>query len=450
MISDLAKRCTVLVAVVLSVTGTRDASAKAGDHIRAGDAEIVPAIELYTVYRTNLYLSEGESTDAEGNTTGAPTESGTSFRVHPSLDITAKGNDAIFRFSTDYNAATYFEKAHRNLNRYKDVEVGAHLNAFHQSPVGLKLRERFHITGRETEATYATTAYINHLMNDSGARISVHPGSALEVDVGGNFTYDKYDVSPNTSAEGSPGLNNRLGYGPGVDLKWNFFPKTAIVASYSMAWFDWDQNLLNAEGDGISREDVGNRLGVPDGNLWRATMGLRGRLTEKVILGLIAGYGQMNYDESSVISQGGGTEIRPDQGFAQDLKSFKDGLLVVFELSYKPIENQTITLGYRKSFQDVYFTNYLAFHNAFLRYEGMFSDRFWANTQLGYRYETYTGEVFRKDHVLSADLDLVFRATAFLDVGAGVGWRQRGSADGSHPEIEYDDVAVRGGITLTY
>jgi hypothetical protein len=447
---DLATRLTVCAALVVSVLGPRDAYAGAGDHIRAGDAEIVPSLELFTVYRTNVYLAEGATTDVEGNPVGAGAQSGTSLRVHPAVSLAAKGNDAIFNFGVDYNAVTYFEKIHKNLNRYKDVEVGMNLNAFHQSPVGIKLNDRFHITGRETEATYATTAYINHLMNDAGGRISIHPGSALEVDLGGNFTYDKYDVSANTTVEGNPALNSRLGYGPGVDVKWNFFPKTAIVASYSMAWFDWDQNLLNAEGDGISTEDVGARLGVPDGNLWRATLGLRGRFTDKLILGLIGGYGRMNYDESSVIAEGGGEEVGGDEGFAEDLISPQDGFLAVAELGYHPIESQTITLGYRKAFQDVYFTNYVTFHNAFLRYEGLFAERFGTTLEAGYRYETYKGEVAREDHMVHTSFDFVVHATAFLDVGTGVTWRQRGSADGAHPEIEYDDIAIRGGVTLTY
>lgn len=436
--------------LALTMFGIGDAAAKAGDHIHAGDAEIVPALELFSLYRSNVYLSEGQSTDDAGNQVGFAPESGTSLRVHPSLEIVAKGSQAIFNFGVDYNAGMYLEKAHQNLNRTKDVELGAGLDAFHESPVGLKLNERFHIVGQETEAVDVSDAYINHLMNDAGGRISLHPGSALEIDAGGNFTYDKYDVPEELDVDGTPGLNSRMGYGPGLDIKWNFFPKTAIVASYSMAWFDWEQNLLSAEGDGVSSEDVGDRLGVPDGSLWRGTLGIRGRFTEKIVIGLIGGYGQMNYDEASVRAEGGGGEVGSKEGFDQDLNSAQDGILAVVEFGYKPIESQTFTLGYRKAFQDVYFTNYVSFHTAFFRYEGLFAERFGANVNVGYRYESYTGEVERKDHVLNTSLDFVIRATPWLDVGTGVGWRQRGSADGLHPEVEYDDFLVRAGVTFTY
>jgi hypothetical protein len=443
---------TAVCLLAFMVGGSGVSWAKGGDHIRSGNAEIIPSIELKTVHRSNVYLSEGEGTSVDGDTTGVAEQSGTSLRLHPGLVIGIKGADSALNFNVDYNAIKYIEEEHKNLDRYKDVELGLGIHALDSAPVGFKLQERFHITGRETEATYATSAYINHIMNSSSARISIHPGSSLQVDVGGNVTYDKYDVSPNTSAEGSPALNSRLGYGPAVDLKWKFFPKTAIIATYKMTWFDWENNLLDARGDGISPEDVGTELGVPDGTEWRTTLGIRGRFTEKLVLGLVAGYGQMDYDSSSV-SGAGSDESETNasvQGYDQDLKGFPEGFMAIVELGYHPVDSQAFSIGYRKSFQDVYFSNFVDFHNAFARYEGMFADKFGVKGRFGYRYEQYRGEVSRDDHSLGAGLNLSYRATPWMDIGSGVGWRQRGSADGNHSEIEYDDISINAGLTLTY
>ena len=68
----------------------------------------------------------------------------------------------------------------------------------------------------------------------------------------------------------------------------------------------------------------------------------------------------------------------------------------------------------------------------------------------GYRYEQYLGEVNRDDHLINAGLDLSYRATKFLDIGGNVKWVQRGSADGLHADVEYDDVTVGIGLTATY
>jgi len=438
-----------LFGLVLTNVGGSRAWAGPGDHIRAGNAEIVPSLELRTVRRSNVYLTEGTSTDADGATVGTEEQSGTALRIHPSLTIGIDGDDTTLDFSVDYNAVKYLEEVHTNLDRYKDVELGLGFRTLNNAPVGLKLNERFNISGREMEAEYATDAYINHIMNHTSGRISLRPGSSLEVDVGAHYAYDKYDVSAGSGREGSPGLNSRVGYGPVADLKWRFFPKTAIVGSFSQTSFTWENNLVDTRGDGLTETDFGDSLGIPNGSEWRTTLGLRGRFTEKLVLGLIGGYGQMDYDESSVTGQaveGSASE----QGYDRDLKGFPEGVIAIVELGYHPAERQSVTMGYRKAFQDVYFTNFVDFHNVFLRYEGMFADRVGAKVNLGYRFEQYLGEVSRDDHLVNIKTDLAYRATKFLDVTAGVGWKQRGSADGDHPDIEYDDTVISLGLTATY
>lgn len=152
-------------------TGWGVAVAAAGDHIRAGNAEIVPSVEFRVVRRSNVYLTEGSSTDADGNAVGIDPQSGTAVRMHPSLTIGIDGEDTTLDLNVDYNAVKYFEEVHSNLDRFKDVELGLGFRTLNNAPVGIKLNERFHITGRETEAAYASDAYINHVMNHTGGRI---------------------------------------------------------------------------------------------------------------------------------------------------------------------------------------------------------------------------------------------------------------------------------------
>ncbi|HRE03842.1 MAG TPA: hypothetical protein PLV68_21275, partial [Ilumatobacteraceae bacterium] len=55
-----------------------------------------------------------------------------------------------------------------------------------------------------------------------------------------------------TSGLTGPGLNSRFGYGPAVDARWRFFPKTAVVLDFRHEWFRWQDNVVDAQGDGIS------------------------------------------------------------------------------------------------------------------------------------------------------------------------------------------------------
>ena len=198
-------RACVCLAAALSFC-PQSALALEPDHIRAGQAEIVPTIEMRAVRRSNVYLTEGERVDADGDTVGVAPQSGTAIILHPSLVFGIDGDDTTVQFNIDMNAAQYLEEEHQNLNRYDDVELGLDFRTLNRAPVGFKVNERFHRTGRETEASYAKSAYITLVMNNTGGRVSFRPGSSLSVDLGGDFSYDKYDVSAETTGDGSPNL----------------------------------------------------------------------------------------------------------------------------------------------------------------------------------------------------------------------------------------------------
>ena len=62
------------------------------------------------------------------------------------------------------------------------------------------------------------------------------------------------------------------------------FPKTAVVSSYRMSMFDWTNNSIANTGDDLGgAEDIGEILVIPDGTLWKADVGLRGRMTRKLV-----------------------------------------------------------------------------------------------------------------------------------------------------------------------
>ncbi len=420
------------------------AAAEPGDHIGTETVQLVPSVQLLGHHRTNVYLQEGTIGGGEAATPG------TALTLHPALTLKADGSDVLFELGAGYTAKKYLQADVTNLDRFKDFDIKTNLVLLRNAVVGLKVQDQFHLNGFESEADKADDPYVQILRNNGSGQLTVRPGPSLELDLGGNFSYTDYDTV-RTSSD-----NTRVGYGPAADVKWKFLPKTALVGKWEMEWFNWDNNFIVPEGDTVS-SDYGSYLGVPDGRILRLEGGIRGRFTERLVLGLVAGYGSAIYDEQSVIddgsTEGGSASTELDaatQGFDSDLKGFPDGLLAGVDVSYSPLESQSIMFGYRKDFQDVFFTNYVAYNRVNLGYEGLFAERYGVGANLSYRYENYAGEVDRNDHRIVTSTNFRYVATKYLDVNAGVAWRRRASADQSHPDIEFDDVDFSFGATFTY
>ena len=427
------------------------AAADPGDHVRTGNAEIIPYVDVLGAYRTNVYLLEG----TVGG--GQPTRSGAYLAVTPGLGMEIGGDDASFDFDVAYNLRKYLSSEQSNLDRYKDLSLAAELDLLPSSTLGVRLMDDLEISSRETEAVNASDAYVQHLENVAGGRVFVRPGSSMELALGGDFEYDDYDVPPSLNLQNISNLNSRSAYGPNVGYRWKFLPKTAVLADFEMRWFNWDDNFIDTR-DASNPENVsavGSGLGIADGSSWRVSAGLRGRFTSKLILGAVAGYGQITYDENSVIDDaanelvGDESEADASQGFGVDLKGFPLGLILALDARYELTEHQKFTFGYIKDFQDSYFTNFVSYGYAYVRYDGVFADLVGVTTEAGLRAEDYQGEITRKDNLVRARYDMSYFATPWLDVNGGVWWVRRVSASGA-AGIEYDDVNVHLGATLTY
>ncbi|MEL6345725.1 MAG: hypothetical protein AAFV53_21630 [Myxococcota bacterium] len=422
------------------------AVAAPGDHIGTDSFEVIPSVSLSTLHRTNVFLVEGEGFGGQAATPG------TAIWLQPYVTMRSDTPTFLFKLDAGWTGKKYIQEAATNLDRFQDFDVRGNIHLLRDSVVGLIIRDKFDLNGFESEAIKADNPYIQVIRNTAGARLTVRPGASFELDIGGDLRTQSFQTPiPNADVVRS-GQNSRLGYGPAAEFKWRFLPKTAVVANWQMEWFQWGDNVVAPSGS-VNNASYGAFLGVPDGRLMRIDAGIRGRFTEKLVLGLTAGYGTANYDEQSVLDEGE-TEGVPDfeldenEGFASDLQGL-ERLLLNAEVGYAIIESQTIKLNYRKDFQDVFFTNYVTFNSVGVGYEGVFAERYGANVDFSYRFENYNGEVTRDDHRLVGTTQFRYIATKYLDVTAGVGWKRRASAS-NQPEIEFDDVSFSVGARFTY
>jgi hypothetical protein len=421
------------------------AQAAPGDHVRAGAAEFTPSLSFLTEWRSNVYLVE----------TGE--QSGLNLQVVPKIGLKLDGSNVDLALDGQYRARYYTNSSLKNLNDFSEADVKFDLDVGKTSIVGFKVDDGFSIKTQATEATYAARALTTVIKNDASGAMTIRPGGALTFDVGGRFSYQNIFTPDEASlANTNANLNSKTHYGPNVRMKWTFFPKTAFVANYAYSRFDWDQNLVVAKGDNTGTDVIGDWLAIPDGVSHRAWGGLLGRFTERMVLNLSGGYARMTYDEASVVNYAGqvslgagDAEVNAETvGFGADATGMPDSLLVVAELEWSPSIASMFTAGYRKDISDSWFTNYVAYHYAFLRYKGLLGSRLGIEGEFGFRAEKYVGEVNRSDQLIRAEGGLAFKASRFIQVGLNGFWIRRLSP--SSPLAEYDDVGGTLELSFNY
>lgn len=429
MLSCSEMRWAPVLGLCIAVSWSSSAHAQAGDHIGNENFELAPSLTMTTQQRTNVYLQEGVIGGGE------EVVAGTNLRIQPYLSLKAQSADVLFSSSVGYTARKYFQAEIVNLDRYRDFDVKGTLDLLRRSVVGLNIDNRFQINGFESEAAKADDPYIQILSNDLSARLALRPGTSLEVEAGADVSIDNYSGPESNSDFVRTGQNDRLGFGPVVDVKWRFLPKTAVVGRAEWESFTWANNVVEASGSDEA-------IAIPNGQIIRAETGLRGRFTERMVLNMTAGYGMALYDETSSGAAAGDSS-------AVDLKGLQ-GVLLGMNINYSPVDTQNFVLGYRRDFQDVFFTNYVAYNGLNASYTGVFADRYTVDLSGSYRLENYDGEVDRTDHRIVTNGTLSFAATRYLDLSVGGGWRRRASADQLNPDVEFDDMDVRVSMRLSY
>ena len=164
----------------------------------------------------------------------------------------------------------------------------------------------------------------------------------------------------------------------------------------------------------------------------------------------MGGYASALYDELSAsndigVASSGDTD--PSLvGFDQDLEGW-DKLLINFQVRYNTGLGRKVTLGYKRDFQDVFFTNYVSYDYGFLKLDNRVGSRMGLTAQGGARLENYGGEVQRDDVRLNAKAGLMYFLKDWGALSAELGWLQRASTE---TRVEYDDFRLALGAEFTY
>ena len=200
------------------------------------------------------------------------------------LDLTlSKTSDTTFSFNSSYTLRKYFQEELIRADRFTDMDVGARLNLMRKSVLGFRLEERAAIRNDNNLQSLHTRIH-----NGLGTELAIRPGPVLEMRVGGQWDYDRFLVPPagpnQSSSLNSDFLSQRNTVGPTFEVEWKFFPRTAVVIDSSYLFYVWDNNL-----------SASTKSNTQQG---RARIGLRGRLTERLVISAMLGYGGGVYSET--------------------------------------------------------------------------------------------------------------------------------------------------------
>lgn len=432
--------------VVFALVGASAASAAPGDHIKAGDALITPQIDLGVEYRTNAYqVSDPNFTIPVTN-----------LRVAPGLSISANTPQTEFRLNgiseLRYVVSTngrYGEVDGQdirvNLDRFNDFNVSSGLRLMKGAPLSFNLSENIGLRNNPAQAANAVgsgSAYHSQLRNDLRGAAVLRAGPGVDATLTGMWAWDNFLVAGN-SANGYRGFNRRHTVGPVLEGKWTFFPRTALVGDIGYYRHIWAQNIIDTpQGPNYAGEDLGETLVLADSHFVKARVGLRGRITPKLVLIGTVGYGDAWYfaDTASLTGADGDSwEANP---------TALQGLLSTVQAKYELAPGNRVTAGYQKDFEDSWFTNYMAYNSLYVTLENRFGPRFGTNLSFDTRFESYQGEVSRNDVLVRAKGDLSYSIMDFASVSTGVWWTRRVSP--TRPLMEYDDVNVHALLNFTY
>ncbi len=439
------------------------AAAAPGDHVRLGNAVLTPSVMSGFEYHSNIYLADGNDQEEHG---------AMSWVLSPDLELELKNDKLQLDFGAAWGIKKYIDfnpddtVYEENADKFTDFDVSFGLVALPKSVVGLKLDDKFQVQNTPGElAGSKSNSNIVHVSNDTNGGILVRPGSALEIGVLGNLGLDRYTLPEDLAKDAlKANINNRMSYGPVLAASWKFLPKTSLLGSASVNWTRWDNNLITTIGPEADGVDYGEYLGKPDALAWRTMWGVRGQLTQKLAAGAEIGFGQMYYDEQTVLDAasdlalpGSSAEVdmTGENTFARDLTDFSEGFLVNAQIAYAPVRNHKLTFGYRKDFQDAFFTNYVAYNYLFLRYEGLVAEKLGLTGEVKYRIDAFHGEITRDDQNVSLKVGGAWKFNKALSAGLAAGWDRRACLDaecesGVFYPTQYDDLWGQAGVTFEY
>jgi hypothetical protein len=302
-------------------------------------------------------------------------------------------------------------------------QVGASLELSGSQVVSLTLSESFART--EDPPYVASQGPIIRYGNQALAQVRLAPGGGrLQGIVRYSNAIDVFDSSNEYYRHADSMTHEGM-----LDFSWKWFPKTAIFLQARQGYVQYfHPNSTVGAGTKVSSFPL------------RATLGLRGLITEKTTVGIALGYANAFY--SSGTSTGG----------------ILGSSFASLDVTYRPLLATLMTLGYRHDFQNSLISNFYYMDGVYLTFQQQLLGRITIGLSGRWEHRNFQGSLL--PGMTLSRVDDFFQAGATVDVNlkggfyVGVGYsllvNQSNLAVTEGPEPDYLKHQVFGRVGVTY
>ena len=406
-----------VLAVVLAAPALSVANEEAGIAVGANGV-FQPGLRFTAAYQSNVY-----KTDAEA-------EADLALQISPHVWLKHESSKANFSIGGEYILKKYTNAfvdsavdpvGHRDLDIFLNYMMAVDLVTSPEGKFSFVVGDQLSRYSTEFDNANAKGdagatgwqspllrqySLMDRLANDAHIGVAVRPGSSLEIE--GLFHGDlakysgaqKQGINDDVTGRRTYGMSLDL-YGT-VDVRYRFFPRTSMLFSADFGHVTWLTDLQESLG-GNTDPALAN-LNQYDSDHWRIWFGLQGKLSRKISVQGMIGYGNAYFKDSP-------------EDTAGDLRGGA-GILGRVQAHWTPLATQRFTLGFQRDYRHVYFSNYYITTSPYLRYNGQIAGFLLPSAAFSYALRQYSGDVDRKDHEIRAGANLDFQLSQWLKMGA--------------------------------
>mgnify|MGYP002629056695 CR=1 FL=1 len=377
--------------------------------LRSGDFTLLPSVSLDGHYDTNVFNGNEDENNKP--------LTATSVRITPRLSLNnGKETEVQFKFAAAGDIRLYVadNESINNLTNFGgNADLGVDFAA--RRAISLTVFNNFSRALRPNN--WETTATLNRINNQVGARVSFHPGETperrpLEISLMGAYVKDEFEdfAFGDTST-----VRSRL------TGSWRFLPRTAAILDAG-----WDFRSFGTVSQFTSNSSP-----------WRVQGGLAGALTSRVTFRLTAGWGNSMHDSGA---------------------SFNSALGNV-SLGYAPSATTFLAVGYSRDFQQSYYGNFVDANRGSLSLQQRFGNLMEVTAWFNFTYGIYgefrdipantkVTQANRKDYMLDAGIRSSIEVSRLI--GVQVGYTMRGVITNFRIQSSVDDSVLDVGAYIAH